>query len=425
MTIFPFTLFNRVFYGWRIVFLASLFLAVGSGILYHGFTIFFLPLKRDLVVSSAAISLLYGASRLEGGIEGPAVGYLIDRFGPRVMMLTGAILSGAGLILLSLIDSFVEFFFIYVFIVALGFNAGFFHPAQAAVNNWFILHRGKVFAIVGSSASVGGVIMAPILSQLILGLGWRPTAIIAGLIVLAVTIPCALKIHRSPEVLGLHPDGRPPDPSKGTGSIAGGEEDRKVEFSVREAMRTSTYWVLFFALTFRILVTVALTVHFVPILVWKGMSEAASAYLVSLFAFGTIVSALISGWLGDRWNKALICGVGNLPAAGAVLALILGQSTVALYSLPIGLAVTMGTVPLNWALIGDFFGRRSYGTLRGIMGMGYGLGTFLSPIYAGWIFDKTGSYEIALGTFLFILLLAAIFFGLLYHWSKRPFRNLA
>jgi len=425
MTIFPFTLFNRVFYGWRIVFLVSLFLAVGSGILYHGFTIFFLPLKRDLVVSSAAISLLYGASRLEGGFEGPVVGYLIDRFGPRVMMLTGAILSGSGLILLSVVDSFIEFFFIYVFIVALGFNAGFFHPAQAAVNNWFILHRGKVFAIVGSSASVGGVIMAPILSQLILGLGWRPTAIIAGLIVLAVTVPCALKIHRSPEVLGLYPDGRPPDPPKGEGSIRGGAEDRKIEFSVREAMRTSTYWVLFSALTFRILVTVALTVHFVPLLVWKGMNEATSAYLVSLFAFGTIVISLISGWLGDRWNKALICGVGVLPAAGAVLALILGQSRIALYSLPIGLAVTMGTVPLNWALIGDFFGRRSYGMLRGIMGIGYGLGTFLSPIYAGWIFDQSGSYQIALWTFFFILLLASIFFTLLYHWSKRPFRNLA
>ena len=73
---------------------------------------------------------------------------------------------------------------------------------------------------------------------------------------------------------------------------------------------------------------------------------------------------------------------------------------------PIGLAITAGTIPLNWALIGDLFGRRSYATLRGIMGVGYGVGTFISPIYAGWIFDRTGSYENVLLTFIVAQVLA-------------------
>jgi MFS family permease len=73
----------------------------------------------------------------------------------------------------------------------------------------------------------------------------------------------------------------------------------------------------------------------------------------------------------------------------------------------------MGTMPLNWAIIGDFFGRRSYATLRGIMGIFYGVATFGSPIYAGWIFDLTGSYTITLLTFAVVLALAAIFFALL------------
>jgi len=83
-------------------------------------SVFFLPLKRDLGVSSAAISLLYGAARLEGGFEGPLVGYLIDRFGSKKMILIGTTLTGLGLILLTTVDSFFAFFLVYVFIVALG-----------------------------------------------------------------------------------------------------------------------------------------------------------------------------------------------------------------------------------------------------------------------------------------------------------------
>lgn len=410
---------NRVFYGWWLLLLCSLVIAVGSGILYHGFTVFFLPLKRDLAVSSAAISLLYGAARLEGGAEGPLVGYLIDRFGPRVLILVGAALAGVGLILLSTVDSFWSFFFVYIFIISLGFNAGFFHPVYALVNNWFIRHRGMGFAVTGAASSIGGMVMAPLLSYLILSYGWRTGAVIAGLIMLIVALPAALPIHRTPELLGLYPDGRSPQESYSTGSSRVLNAPGEIDFTVREALRTLNYWLLFWSITLRVLVTVAVTIHFIPLLVWKGMSEAASAYLVSLFAFSTIITTLLTGWVGDRWDKSLLCSVGIIPMILGMMALMLSQSPAALYALPIGLAVTMGTVPLNWALIGDFFGRRSYATLRGIMGIGTGLGTFLSPIYAGWVFDRSGSYVYILLTFIIIHLVASFLFAILYHRSPQ------
>jgi MFS family permease len=104
---------GRVFYGWWIVGLASLIQAVGGGILYQSFTVFFLPLRRDLGVSSWAISLLYGAARLEGGFEGPVVGYLIDRLGSRSLIIIGGGMAGTGLILLSTVHSYLSFFLIY------------------------------------------------------------------------------------------------------------------------------------------------------------------------------------------------------------------------------------------------------------------------------------------------------------------------
>ena len=405
---------KRIFYGWWIVLLGALIICVGAGILIHGLTVFFLPLKRDLGVSSAAISLLYGAARLEGGAEGPLVGYLVDRWGPRVMMLLGTTLAGAGFILLSFVQTFWQFFFIYIFIISMGFNAGFFHPVYAAVNSWFIRHRGKGFALTGVAASVGGMFMAPLLSRIILSYGWRTGAVIAGWIILAVAVPAALPIRRTPESMGLLPDG---DSLRDGRTAVEGRRPETVprrDFTVAEALRIPDFWILLLAIAMRVSITVALTIHFVPLFVWKGQTEAASAYLVSLFALSTIPITLLCGWFGDRWEKSLICGLGVLPTMTGMLLLLYGESGIFLYALPVGLAVTMGTVPLNWALIGDFFGRRSYGTLRGIIVVGTGLGTFLSPIYAGWVFDRTASYAPVLWAFFTVHLLAAFLFFILY-----------
>ena len=165
--------------------------------------------------------------------------------------------------------------------------------------------------------------------------------------------------------------------------------------------------------------TIALSAHLIPILVWKGMDEATAAYLVSLGLFATMLSMLVIGWIGDRWNKSLICSLSMLATVVCMLVLLYSHSEAALYLFPIGLAICMGTVPLNWSLIGDIFGRRSYATLRGIMGVVYGTTTFISPIYAGWMFDRTGSYTVVLVSFAIALVLGAILFEVLRRLSLR------
>jgi sugar phosphate permease len=414
---------KKVFYGWWIVVLGSLINGIGLGIIYHSFTVFFLPLKRDLGVSSAAISLLFGAARLEGGFEGPVVGYLIDRLGPRKLILIGSSLTGLGLILLATVNDFLTFFLIYVFIVSLGSNAGFFHPVTTAVNKWFIRRRGIGFSIIVASGNIGGMIMAPLLSYIILQYGWRSGAIFAGVVILGVAVPAALRFKNSPEEMGLQPDGQPR--LKTSAGEAGGvaREIDEEDFTVKGALRTLQYWLLSIAISLRLLVTVALNTHFVPILVWKGMSETASAFLVSLLALASILTSLILGWLGDRWNKAFLSGLGIVPTILVMIGLAFSNEPFLLYLFPIGFAITMGTSPLNWALIGDLFGRRSYATLRGIMAVGYGLATFLSPIYAGWIFDRTGSYTIVLITFAFVFMVTAAFFAMLRHPSRVSART--
>jgi len=410
----------RIFYGWWIVVLGSLIFGVESGILYQCFTVFFLPLKRDFGVDSAAISLIYGAARLEGGFEGPLVGYLINKFGPRALIIAGGIMAGAGLILLSMVQSFWPFFFIFVFVVSLGYNAGSFHPVTTAVNNWFIRHRGVGFSWITASMSLGGMIMAPLLSYIILNLGWRAGTFIAGLIILLVSIPAAIPIHRSPEALGLHPDGKPLSTGPSQKSDAMHSQTLDLDFSVKEALKTGTFWMLTAAISLRLLVTIALNAHLIPILVWRGVSESTAAYFVSLFALSTIITTLGLGWLGDRWRKSLLCSLGIMPVIVAMLGLNFSQSTIFVYFLPVSLALIMGIAALNWALIGDLFGRRSYANLRGIMAVVYGLASFFSPVYAGWVYDRNESYTTVLITFSVILMVAALIFAVL---PLVPFRR--
>ncbi len=404
---------NRVFHGWWILSFGCLINSVGTGIIYHSFTVFFLPLKRDLGLTSAEISLLYGAARLEGGFEGPIVGHVIDRFGSRFSIMVGVTLAGAGLLLLSTVESFLSFFLIYVFVISLGFNAGFFHPISTAVNKWFIRRRGIGFSMINASANAGAMVLAPLLSHIILTYGWRQGAVFAGLLIIIVGLPSALPIKRSPETMGLLPDGDPPAQRQTEESDPNRALLRDTDFRVQEAMRTLHFWLLGVAISLRLSVTVALNGHFVPILVWKGMGEEASAYLVGLAAMGTIFTSLTFGWMGDRFNKALLSSLGIVPCILSMVWLIFGQGTTALYFFPICFAITMGTTPLNWALIGHFFGRGKYATLRGIMGIGYGLATFASPIFAGWVFDWTQSYTIVLVVFSVIMAIASGIFAFL------------
>jgi len=405
--------YSRIFWGWWIVVAGGLISAVAIGIFYQGFTVFFLPLKRELALSSAAVSLIFGASRLEGGVEGPLVGYLINRFGPRKMIVFGTILAGVGYFFMSRVDSFLMLFIVYVLVIAMGASAGFTHPVSTVINNWFIRRRGNAFGIFMAAGSFGGMVLVPVLSYFTLTYSWRTAAVFAGCIILAAGLPASLLMHRSPEERGLEPDGGMPQSNIVNRTESGGPLFFDIDFTVKEAIGMFTFWLLSLCISLRILVTTALSAHMIPLLVWRGMDEAGAAYLVALSSFLNMLGMLMMGWISDRVSKPLLCSFCLVATSMCLLWPAFSASKVATYMPPMGLSISMSTIPLNWSLIGDFFGRQSYATLRGITIVGVGIATFVSPIFAGWVFDSTGSYTIVLFTFSGLLLAAALLFAIL------------
>jgi MFS family permease len=353
-------------------------------------------------------------------MEGPIVGHLIDKYGPRVVMLVGMIMAGAGFIGISFVGDYWSFFLIYIFVISLGYNAGFLHPVSTTVNAWFIRYRGFGFSCFNASMGIGGMVLAPLLSSIIMAYGWRAGMVAAGVTVLVLCLPAALPIRRSPEEMGLHPDGMSPVPGQPASPGARSPRVTEYDFPVREALKTSAYWRLMVTISLRLFATSALAAHLIPILVWKGFTETTGAYLVSLYGFSTVVATMVIGWVGDRWSRPRLSSLGILPLVMVLPGLLLTDHPALSILFPIALSVALGTAPLNWVLIGDFFGRKSYATLRGIMGISYGTATFLSPVYAGWVFDRTGSYGSALIAFSIVLAIASLSFALLRLPSRSP-----
>ncbi|HAL48143.1 MAG: hypothetical protein CL694_13000 [Chloroflexi bacterium] len=407
---------GKFFYGWWVVAASAVVNACGGGVYFYGFSVFFLPIKAALNISSAATSLVFSLSRAEGAVEGPIAGYLIDRYGPRRILSIGVVVVAIGYVLLSQVNSFLWFMIVYLGIISIAFNGSFAGSTMAVVNNWFIRRKGLAMAISIAAFSLGGAIIAPILSLGIQHFGWRPTVAGAGIFLAVAILPAARYLHPSPESMGLTPDGDPPEQPSDDESNRTGRQVSEVDFTVREALRTSSYWMLAVGTMVRTGTLGTMIVHFVPMMVWKGVSEQNAAMMLGAMAFMSVPMRIGLGWVGDRWSRSKMLAAGM--ALGGV-SLFMFQSANGLWQLWAFIcvfSVVEGLSALNWALVGDFFGRGKFATLRGILSLVYSWGMIVMPVVAGTLFDRTDSYRSVIWIFIGMYVVGTVIFTVI----KRP-----
>jgi sugar phosphate permease len=412
---------SNIFYGWRMVGLVSIIRIVGGGLHQFGFTVFFLPISQDLGISRAATSLAFSLSRAQGAIEAPLVGYLIDRYGPRPIMVTAVFLACLGYILLSWAHSYVSFMIVYLGVISLAFVAGFVHSPMVVANSWFIRQRARAMTVVSAAVPIGGALISPVLAIGVSSVGWRWAAFVSGCVFLLVCLPLSFQLKRSPESMGLLPDGDAAalnERGDSSTSAADGNADR--DFTSRQAMKTWIFWVLVSAMTARVTCYSAATVHFIPLMVWKGMSESAAASLLGIFALVNLLAHFVLGWIADRVNKPKLLAACHLLPALSLVPLLFDSAHYQLWLFAIGFTLLDASFPIVWATVGDFFGRRHFATIRGMMSFFYMWGSFAGPVLAGVIYDKTQTYWIVLWILLTLLIIATLLvFSLIRVWSIR------
>lgn len=407
-----FTPLRGLFYGWRMVAVGCAMRMLGGGFHLYGFTVFFLPITNELGLSRAATSLVFSLARAEGAIEGPLAGYLIDRLGPRPMMLAGVLLSGLGYMLLAGVNSYYALLIVYLGVISLSFSAGFMHSPMVLANSWFIRRRALAMTLISASISIGGTTITPALAFSVQIWGWRQSAFLAGLGLILFGIPMALTAKRSPESMGLLPDG---GPSGGDDEASRTTERAQAatEFDLRQAMRTRAFWMIVLATTTRVAVYNAITVHFVPIMVWKGVSEGRAAAMLAFMALMSLPSHLLIGWIADSVRKPRLMGLCMAVGAGAVTLLAYGDGEWSLWAFTLLFTVVEAIFPVGWATVGDFFGRKSFATIRGTMSFFYLWGPALGPVVTGAVYDRYQSYAPMMTTFIALSLTAGCLYALL------------
>ena len=415
-------LFSGIFYGWRMVGLVTVIRIVGGGLHQFGFTVFFLPISQDLGISRAATSLAFSLSRAQGAIEAPLVGYLIDRYGPRPIMVTAVFLAGVGYILLSWADNYTSFMVVYLGVISLAFVAGFVHSPMVVANSWFIRQRARAMTVVSAAVPIGGELISPLLAIGVASIGWRWAAFISGCIFLSVCLPLSFQLKRSPEIMGLLPDGETTPSDEFADSSANKNID--VDLTSRQAMKTWVFWVLVASMTARVTCYSAATVHFIPLMVWKGLSEGAAASLLGVFALVNLLTHFVLGWIADRVNKPKLLAFCHLLPALSVPPLWFASGYWQLWFFTIVFTLLDASFPIVWATVGDFFGRRHFATIRGMMSFFYMWGSFAGPVLAGVVFDRTQSYVILLWILFGMLIFATLMVLLLIRPWARCMRSI-
>ena len=290
---------------------------VGGGLHQFGFTVFFLPISQDLGISRAATSLAFSLSRAQGAIEAPLVGYLIDRYGPRPIIVTAAFLAGVGYILLSWVNSYATFMIVYLGVICLAFVAGFVHSPLVVANSWFIRQRARAMTVVSAAVPIGGAMISPIAGhRRSFSIGWRWSAFASGCIFLLVCLPLSFQLRRSPESMGLLPDGEIKEFAMAGAEAMGAAAIENAELTSGEAMKTPAFWLLVVSMMARVTCyRPARRVTLIHSWSGRGLSEGAAASLLGAFAFINLVAHFVLGWIADRVNKPkLLTACHVLPA---------------------------------------------------------------------------------------------------------------
>jgi cyanate permease len=416
-----------MFLGWWMTLLSGMTTGLGHAFCLRGFSALFKPISADLGFSRAVTSGADGIRRLQFGFMAPFIGWLCDRFGPRWIMMAGICFLVVGLVLMNFVNSLLAYYVVWGVIIGMGNGLGLTIAPDKALTEWFVAKRGRAFSIRFVLVSMVSAAFLPLITWMINTYGWRNSSLVWS-IVMGVTLPFVwLTIkEKRPEYYGLLPDGLPSTKPEATESVQILEEGlayaanfQESEFSLPQAMKTQAYWILILADASGMVVYAGFGLHCIPLITDLGIAPTVAGSLMSMMILFTIPSNFLGGLIADRTRKErlkFILGAAYLCQAFGIAAFLLNPSTLTLYILLILFGFGSGPVRALLILIrARFFGRKAYGSIEGTS-LTFGTPfSILSPIYAGAIFDKTGSYYSAFAVFAAMAAFAAFILCLIRH----------
>ncbi len=408
---------RQVYYGWWLLAGSIAAMALGSGVSFWAFGLYISPLEDEFGWSRGEVSGALSLGLLCSGFSGLLTGRWIDARGPREVILFGAVTTALSYGLLATTSELWQWY-VYSAINGVFRQMMFFIPFQALISRWFDRRRGIALSILGTGFALGGVVVVPSMRLVIDTLGWGPSFIFSGVVISLLYLPLGtLLVRNHPSDVGAQPDGArapadaPVEPSEAASRLSG--------LTLRAALATPHFWLVAFGFTFLFFGMFGMLVHQIPLYVSLGVSRADAALIVSAMATLGIGSRLAFGLIADRLSRFeyLVMAMCACLVSGLV-ALLLDSGAVGITLFVLLWVCGTGGGPIIEAmLLTRMFGLAHFATLLGAMFVIEEAGLVVSPVVAGWIFDVTGSYDLALVMFVGSFGLAALLFAIV---SRLP-----
>lgn len=406
-----------VFYGWWMILAMDIIGAYQGGIWTYGIGSFINPLADEFKWTRTEISLGISISKVEAGFDGPILGWLADHIGPRWATVISLVISGSLITCLSFINSLWQFYVVMISICVLPSTS--FIPMGTAVANWFNRKIGKAIGFFQIGYAFTGL-FTPIVVWLIVNSGWRMAFAVAGVGLIGICAPLALVIKtHGPEHYGLLPDGDIPNVQQNTvSSINTAQENsdnidlekgytesststfQEKNYTLREALRSMPFWLITIAYGLSSFAFSCVIIYIVPYLIEIGFELQVAALGMTVLTLSSFLGRLGFGWLCDYVKSRYVFALSFAIQLIAIFILINVTTPWAIF-----LALFMfgpgfgGQMSARCTIQREYYGRKFWGTIQGVMLGIAALPSTIGTIFAGWTFDVTGSYRPAFVTF--------------------------
>ena len=395
----PLKSLRSVHYGWWMVGLTALVMAV-AGMLYQSLSVWNPVLRGHFGWTPGQMSWALAFMRMEGGLLGPVEGILVERLGSRRMVLIGLVVLGCGFLLFSRIGELWHFYVVFG-LMALGSGLGAWLPMFTALNNWFSRRRATATGWALTGNRLGAVLFVPALAWAIDPepdrFGWRTTAVGIGVVTILLAFPISRLVWNRPEDYGQRPYGYTPDlpTEKAQPAEAPPAPIGDADPTLREAVRTRSFWMISMGHATVNAVTVTVMVHMGFILDDRGFSLQEIGWVIVTFTAVGGVFVVVSGYIGDRLpirpTTFAFCAIQSLP----ILILLVADNVpvTILFAVLIGIGWG-GRNTLTVTVRGIYFGRRGWASITAMSMVPLHVLAFVVPVFAGYMFDFTGSFNI-------------------------------
>lgn len=373
---------SGIYYGYIVLIACFFIMALVYGS-QTSFGVFFKPISNDLDWTRAGTSGAFALNMIVSGFLGIVAGDLSDRFGPRKIVTLGCLVLGAGYLLCSTINNLWQLYLYFGILVAVGQSA-IYVSLLAVLARWFTRQRGLMSGIGISGLGFGIGVIPIFASYLITSFTWRPSFLILGAIDLILLILFAQLLRKGPRTTVLADNSQ--------NDIV---PVKRREFSLKEALKTRLFWIIFVAWFFYGAFSQVGMIHIVPYATDLGMAAVAAASLLTIMGIIGTFGRVGLGFMADRFSNKKTIYVSFALMAVSFIGLVVSYNLGILYGFAVIFGLLSGCGILLGSTVAEYFGLKGLGSISGAIILAYSIGGAVGPFLAGGIFDATGSYQLA------------------------------